>query len=80
LPAEYFGEPRNDLEAWEPYCFGREGRRNRRDGHTGSRIACYEPPGQKNRLWLNKVANRNEFNSIVFPLAPIFAIRWWSCR
>ena len=33
---EYFGEPRNDLEAWEPYCLGREGRRNRRDGHTGS--------------------------------------------
>jgi hypothetical protein len=28
-----FGEPRNDLEAWEPYCLGREGRR---DGHTGS--------------------------------------------
>lgn len=45
-----------------------------------ARIACYEPPGQKNRLWLNKAANRNEFNFIVFPLAPIFAIRWWSCR
>jgi len=45
-----------------------------------ARIACYEPPDQKNRLWLNKAANRREFNSMVFPLAPIFAIRWCSCR
>jgi hypothetical protein len=77
LPAKYFGEPRNDLEAWEPYCLGREGRRNRRDGHTGSPHCMLRTTWPEEPLVAKtKAANRNEFDSIVFPLAPIFAIRW----
>jgi hypothetical protein len=81
LPAQYLG---GSATTWKPgslTVWEGKAAATAATATPAARIACYELPGQKNRLWLNKAANRNEFNSIVlFPLAPIFVIRWWSCR